>query len=123
MIRLERYTEVNAKFFGGLINSNLSLERAVFTLVLVAFNIASIGRSQSVVVRLKIRPPDYAFYAFLQLSATEVQAQRFLLAISEALPESWQLKFESFEFFFCLLIYRGICPDNSLSSLLISEVD
>jgi hypothetical protein len=89
----------------------------------MVLDIAVIGGSQSVVVRLKIRPPDYACYAFLQLSATEVKAQRFLLAISEALPESWKLKFESFEFFFCLLIYRGICPDNSLLFLLISEVD
>ena len=89
----------------------------------MVLDIAVIGGSQSVVVRLKIRPPDYACYAFLQLSATEVKAQRFLLAISEALPESWKLKFEYFEFFFRLLIYRCICTDNSLLFLLISEVD
>ena len=102
---------------------NLCLERAVFTLLQMVFNIPAIGGSQSVVVRLKERPPNYASYAVLQLRATEVKAQWFLVAVSEALPESWQLKFESFEFFFCLLIYRGICPDNSLFSLLISEVD
>jgi hypothetical protein len=102
----------------------LSLERAVFTLILVAFDIAAIGGSQSVVVRLKVRPPDYASNDALQLSATEVKAQRFLLAISEALPESWQLKFESFEFFFhFFLIFLGICKDNSLILLLTSEAD
>ena len=89
----------------------------------MVLDIAVIGGSQSVVVRLKIRPPDYASNDVLHLSATEVKAQRFLLAISEALPESWQLKFESFEFFFCLLIYRGICPDNSMLLLLMSEAD
>ena len=122
-IRLQPYTVVDIKFFGGLIEVDLCLERAVFTLLYMVFNVPAIGRTQSVVVRLKVRPPDYASYDALQLSTTEVHAQWFLLAISEALPESWKLKFESFEFFFCLLIYRGICTDNSLFSLLISEVD
>ena len=101
----------------------MSIERAVFTLVLVAFDIAAIGGSQSVVVRLKIRPSDYASNSVLHLSTTEVKTQWLLLTISEGLPESWKLNFESLKSRFFLLIYRCICTDNSLFSLLISEVD
>ena len=90
----------------------------------MVLDIAVIGGSQSVVVRLKIRPPDYACYAFLQLSATEVKAQRFLLAISEALPESWIFKFESIKLIFLLFsIYLCICTDNFLKPRLMSEAD